>query len=415
VLEGISAEVVSTCSGGAVLTGWALYVRANPITLGLIVALPQAAQLVQVPAAWITSRFGSRRTALWAVGAGRQALLLLCLLPWVPADSGAREALLVVAAALSTALAVIGNNAWVAWMGELVPPRIRGRYFGGRTAVATIANATGSLLAGFTLDWARSRNMEGQALASLAFTAALGGAASSWLMARQHACVDHHANDGLTRDILAPWRNTRARRLLGFQLAWNAAVGLSASFFTAFMLRDLGLTFVTVATYGAITATCRVAVAPLWGRAIDRVGPGQVAVLCSIAIASLPLLWVFASPGVTWPLTIDALATGLFWSGHSLATFQLPLAIAPRRGRPYYLAAFSMSAGIAFLIATELGGAIVTRWASGARIGGLALGPYQLLFVTSSLARFAAAALSLRLLESRGRAGISLAMSEADA
>ena len=57
-------------------------------------------------------------------------MLPLALLPFLGASEATGQRILFVVAALSAALGVLGNNAWVSWMGELVPRRIRGRYDG---------------------------------------------------------------------------------------------------------------------------------------------------------------------------------------------------------------------------------------------------------------------------------------------
>lgn len=72
--EGMVAEVVSACAGGAVLTGWALYLGCNPFWIAMLGALPFFAQLAQLPAAWFTAFAGQRRVAIAAVCASRQAL-----------------------------------------------------------------------------------------------------------------------------------------------------------------------------------------------------------------------------------------------------------------------------------------------------------------------------------------------------
>src|SRR5499425_252230 len=71
--EGAVAEVFGACAGGAVLTGWALYFGATPIVIGLLGALPYAAQIVQLPAAWLTQRVGAKPLAVVALGAARLA------------------------------------------------------------------------------------------------------------------------------------------------------------------------------------------------------------------------------------------------------------------------------------------------------------------------------------------------------
>ena len=64
-------------------------------------------------------------------------------------------------AGLAAVLGVLGNNAWVAWMGELVPSRIRGRYFGRRTGLCMLGGALAAGVAGLLLDWARGHGLVG--------------------------------------------------------------------------------------------------------------------------------------------------------------------------------------------------------------------------------------------------------------
>ncbi len=396
--EGVAAEIVSACSGSTVITAWALYVRASPALLGLLVALPQLAQCVQVPAAWVTSRAGSRRTALWAVGLSRQSLLLLTPLPWL--KTGAQqEVLLLTIASASAILSVAGNNAWVTWMGGLVPRRIRGRYFGARTAVTTVASAVGAIGAGAFLDVARRHALEGLGLSLLALVATVAGAVASRLMQQQMPVTDPESPPAVRAELLAPLRSEEGRRLVAFQILWNAAVGLAASFFAVFMVRNLKMSYASIALYGAITSTTKVVFAPRWGRLIDRLGARPVTIVCSFAVALIPFLWLLAAPDRLWPVVVDALATGIFWSGHNLALFQLPLAVAPRRGRAWHLAVFSTAAGVSFALATGCGGWLVARLPAIVLVGGQELSAYQALFALSGCARLIAAARALRLAE----------------
>src|SRR5688500_558426 len=121
VAEGMVAEVFTACAGATVLTAWALALKLGPFLVGVMTALPFFAQFIQFPAAWLTSTFGHRRVALVAVCLSRQVMLPLCVLPWLPLSLVGQQRLLVGVAAVSAVLGVIGNNAWVAWMGELVP------------------------------------------------------------------------------------------------------------------------------------------------------------------------------------------------------------------------------------------------------------------------------------------------------
>jgi len=169
--EGLFAELVTACAGSTVLVGWALHLGASPLEVGLVAALPQLAQAFQLPGAWVTALLGRRRAALWAVTLSRQALLPLAALPLLPLGDEGKRAVLLAAAAVSAALGVVGNNAWTAWMGDLVPSALRGRYFGGRTALCTAGGTLAGLGAGALLDAAGARALREPALALLALLA----------------------------------------------------------------------------------------------------------------------------------------------------------------------------------------------------------------------------------------------------
>jgi MFS family permease len=390
--EGLFAEVVNACAGGAILTGWALHLHASAALTGLVVALPQMAQLVQIPAAWSTARLGHRRAAVALVAASRQVMLPLCALPFLSSQRAA-QTLLCAVAAVSAVLAVLGNNAWTTWMGELVPRRIRGRYFGRRTALCTIAGASASAAAGLLLDWARPRGLAGPALAVLQLCACGGGVATTVLMLRQHdpARARDRAAPRLA-SALAPFRDPTVRGLLRYAVTWNLGVGLSGSFFALHMLNNLRMGFVLVALHGATLAVARVLAAPLWGRLIDRLGARPVLIACAFGVSAVPLIWLFPTPAFLWPLALDAVMAGALWGGHNLAMFVLPLTATPSRGRPSYIAAVAAAGGFTFTVATACGGLLALRLPEHVTLLGRPLWSLQILFLVSALVRFGAAA-----------------------
>ena len=146
----------------------------------------------------------------------------------------------------------------------------------------------------------------------------------------------------------------------------------------------------------------------LWGKLIDRVGAQPVVLACSLGIGFLPLVWLFPSPTFLWPLVADALLAGVLWSGHNLAIFALPLSVAPRKGRPFYLAAFSTAGGLAYALASSLGGGLASLLPTTFTLGGHLWDNFQVLFLLSGLARIAAAFLAVRIIEPGVRTAGSL-------
>ena len=404
VVEGMFAEVFTACAGATVLTAWAIALKLGPFLVGVMTSLPFFAQFVQFPAAWLTSTFGHRRVALTAVCLSRLLMLPLCLVPWLPLTLAGQQLLLVGIAAGSAVLGVVGNNAWVAWMGELVPRPLRGRFFGRRTALCTLAGTLASLVAGVFLDQSRQLQAVGAALPLLAAMACAMGVVTTLLLARQHDPAP--GSTPLRLDLEAakmPLRDPHARRVLLYQVTWNAAIGLSGPYFTLHMLQNLRMTFVVMALYSAAVAAVRMLMAPIWGRIIDRVGAQPVVLGCSVALVVVPLIWLVPTADLLWPLVFDVVIAGILWSGHGLASFALPLSVAPRQGRPFYLAAFSTAGGLAYAAASAVGGGIASALPTHFTLGRHAWVNIQVLFVLSAVARFGAAFLAARIIEPDAR------------
>ncbi len=408
--EGMVAEVFTACAGSTALTAWALALKLSPFLVGVMTALPFFSQFIQFPAAWLTSTLGHRRVALGVVLLSRQVMWPLVLLPWLPLSLEGQQRVLVGVAAVSAVLGVVGNNAWVAWMGELVPESIRGRFFGRRTALCTLGNIVASLTTGVVMDRLRSPEGLSPALPLLAAVACVAGAVCTVLMARQHDPAPPGRERAKLdfRVALLPLKDDRARRVLTYQMVWNAAVGLSAPFFTFYMLHNLQMSFLLMSVQLAALAGVRMLTAPLWGKLIDRVGAQPVVLACSLGIGFLPLVWLFPSPTFLWPLVADALLAGVLWSGHNLAIFALPLSVAPRKGRPFYLAAFSTAGGLAYALASSLGGGLASLLPTTFTVGGHLWDNFQVLFLLSGLARIAAAFLAVRIIEPGVRTAGSL-------
>lgn len=404
IAEGAAAEVFGACAGGAVLTGWALYLGASAVTIGLLTALPVAAQVVQLPAAWLTQRFGAKRLAIAAVGASRLMWLPLIAVPFVHLPPTTALAAFVAIVTIATILGVIGGNAWTAWMGDLIPGAIRGRFFGRRMVYLNIASTTASLGAGLALDTLGPRGYKGETLGILLAVACAAGLVSVWLLLAQQG-------PGAREDLTAPaWgdfarsiRDAQTRPLLVYLLAWHAAVGISAGFFSYHMLANLQMGFVLVAAHGVLAAAVRIASAPVWGRLVDAFGARPVLVVCSSGISVVPVMWLFITPDRLWPIAIEAVMAGALWGGHGIATMDLSIGLAPRRGRPFYLATFATAGGLGFAVTSALAGVLAYAIAAPVQVLGSAWLDVHVLFLLSALGRAAAARLATRIDEPAAR------------
>jgi len=404
VAEGAAAEVFGACAGGAVLTGWALFFGANPIVIGVLGALPFAAQIVQLPAAWLTQRVGAKPLAVVALGAARLSWLPLIALPFLGAAQSTALAIFVGVVALASLFGVVGNNAWTAWMGDMIPSAVRGRFIARRMMYLNVAGTVSSLAAGVALDAFAPRGWTGQTLAALAAIASVAGLVSIRLLrAQQHLPPPRVDGAAEWTDAGRAVRDRRTRPLLTYLIAWSAAVGISAGFFSFHMLKNLEMAFTFVAAHAIFVAVLRIVSAPAWGRLVDTCGARPVLVVCSLGISAVPLIWLFVTPERWWPIAIEALVSGTLWGGHGIAVFDVSIGVSPRRGRPFYLAVFAAGGGIGFAASSILAGLFATALTTPLHAAGSTWNEIHVLFLLSGLGRAGAAFLALRIAEPAAR------------
>jgi len=405
LFEGATSEVFAACAGGGVLTAWALHLGASPLAIGLLGALPVACNVLNLPAAWLTHVVGRKRLAVAAVGASRLVYVPLVALPFLSVTDATRLRLFIALVAVAAVLAVVGNNAWIVWMGDLVPASVRGRFFGRRTVFLTLAGAVSSLAAGLLLDALSPRGWKGETLAGLAVVACLAGLVSIWLLRRQHEPepATRNAAPGGWAALTECLSDRAVRPFLWYQLGWHAAVACVAGFISFHMLVNLRMGFTLVAAHGVGVAVVRIAAAPLWGRAVDRLGARPVLVLCSFGVAAVPAIWMLPTPERLWPIALEALVAGVLWGGHGIASVDLSIALAPRGGRPFYLAAFATAGGLGFAAASILAGLLASFLPAQFSLFGVSWTAIHVLLLISALTRAAAALLAVRIQERNAR------------
>ncbi|MFN0061232.1 MAG: MFS transporter [Myxococcaceae bacterium] len=401
--EAVGAEVLTACVGSTVLTAWAIHLGLSPLALAALAAAPHLAQVLQFPAAWITTLSGYRRTTLVSLSAARQVYWGLAVLPWLDVSVSTQRWMLLCIAGAAATLGVVGNNGWVAWMGELVPTRLRGRYFARRTAVGALSGALASLLAGALLDAAAARGQAGLVLSLLGLVACTVGAFTTLMLARKGCPAPPAAAPPTWASTVAVLRDANIRPVLHYQAAWHSAIGFSSAFFALHLVDNLGLGFVFVALYHGILHATRMFSVGVWGGAVDRFGTKPVLVACSIGLTPLPLLWLAPAPLRALILPFDAAIAGTLLAGHGLAMLTLPLAFSPRAQRPFYVATFSAVGGVALALGAAVAGLLAHLLPVSLVLGGARFYGLEVLFVISAVLRASASWRSAHLLEPRAK------------
>ncbi len=388
VFEGSFTQVFLNWTSGSVLIGYMLHAGARPAEIALVGAVPLLAQVASPGAAYLAAVLGQRKllTVLMAL-VSRTSWLLAAAMPALPVPQ-ALQPLFLIALVLVASLFLASNGTlWTAWMGDVVPERERGRYFGLRTGITGVVGMLANLGAGWWLD---------RVGAPLSFQAVLVAAVGSglvgvWLYTRQYDPPTAREELRL-RDVLrAPLRDAGFRRYLTFAVYWMFVVFLAAPFVFPYFLDELRLSFTQVAIWSTIAASASMLTTVGWGRVADRVGNKPVlAIGTFVAGVALPVTWILAGAsgwiGFIWLAAVfDAIA----WGAIGPAIFNLALVSAPRRNRVVFIAASSLATGVAGFLGGTLSGPLLLAFQGlvGAGPGWLA---YAYLFGLSGMLRASA-------------------------
>ena len=392
VWEGAYANIFIVLTGGAFLTGLALYLGANDFEIGVLAAAPFLMQSAQLFSPYLFENPSASRGRI-AASFGISRLLWLAVIPLLLLGGPWRLPVLIGAVLISGLLTMISSPAWLSCMADMIPDNLRGRFFSRRNAAVAGTTLAGTVLGSLILDWTRNRGAEASGFIAISLLAVVGALLAWRTMNRIPGSPSPKVvPERIRPDLFAPVRDRGFRRVLIAFAAWNIAIGVSAAFFAPHMLVNLKMSFFKVGLYSCATASVGIISSRVWGRLIDRFGSRPILNVCAIGIGLIPLVWLFPQADSLWPLIPESIYSGLLWAGFNLAAFTLPLDRSPRANRTAYLSVFAAVTGLAFFAASIAAGYVaesMSGW-TGSWFG-LTVVNYHVLFVVSALLRLTTA------------------------
>jgi MFS family permease len=327
---------------GSPLTIFVKGLGGTPWQFGILAALPYVASLLSLPASLLIERTGQRKT-IFLGGLYFQRLLWfpIALVPlWVlthygTASAGATVKLFLLLIFVMHAGGAVGGPAWVSWMADVVPDRLRGKYFSRRRQWGVISAIPTALFAGWLLD---QRGAAGDTTAALRWCAIL------FMCAAVFGVTDIHLFRYLADVPKAPQRGFGLLKALGQplrnrQFLWFAAFVGTLTFAVAFMqqfttlyLLDRGKVGVSNAMTQLIVLVVPMAaqflMLPVWGTAVDRMGKKPVLALAGLGLVPVALGWCLLGPQNLWLGFVLSAAQMVLWTGVDIANFNAVLEMA---------------------------------------------------------------------------------------
>jgi MFS family permease len=369
VTEGALAGVMAVFTGGVVLTGLALALGASDFLIGVIAAIQAGANLFQLRAFRHLERTGQRKSiAVRFAAFSRLVWVVIALLTLIPGEGFQpyRFGLFIVLYALSTILGIYSAVPWVSWLVDLVPEKVRGRFFAQRNLAAGAVGVILGIGAGKFIDFWNDYDL-GPAPTAFAILVGVGLVFGFRAVQMQQKMFDPPFPQPASRltfweSLKDPFRNINFRRLFLFRVMFDLSTGVAGTFYGVYMLTQENLSFTFVAAMVMIATLMNfLALAPL-GRLIDRFGNTPVLKICVAGKIAFASLWLFTSPETFWLYVIIHLL-GVFDAGTAVAIPNLVYKTAPVEKRANYIAVDGTVVGVAATVAPLIGGSLAVVFA----------------------------------------------------
>ncbi len=380
------------------INAFAIFLNATAVQIGWLVALPQLlGSLFQILTIWLGQFIHRHRLIVF--GASLQVLMLLVIvLSSIPQLFNKPLDWLII----TIAIYHIGSNLvlphWRAWMGMLVPERLRGHFFSRRTRIAMMTSLLTFVIGGGALTFSDTLGKAWLGFVLLFSVAAIGRLLSTRYLFKMHdiiytPTVYHRSLRDFSAHIKELWSDKEFRRFASFMAAMQCFVALSGPFFAVYMLRDLQFSYWQFSLNTAASIFIQFLMLPFWGKICDKKGNRYVMAIGVTIIPALPIMWLF-SDNAYYLIAVQMLG-GFAWSGFSLASSNYLYDLKPRHLHFATYSAIQSSLGaLAICIGAVVGGYLIEWIPNRIVMAGFNIAierPIAVIFILSTLLRASAA------------------------
>jgi len=408
IMEGVFAQVYGNLAaiGSSFVTKLMVIMGASPLQYSLLTALGQISALWQPLGVAFSHRVQERKwICIWITFIGRFLTLFLGLALLFPHRQDGIWFMLTLLF-FSAGFQATGANIWIAWVSDLVPLRIRGRFFSRRNQILLFIGLIFSYIISYLVDLFEAGDRGQSVIAILRggsffvpqnqalflayifiFASVIGILGLSILALQPERKGIHFAGASLKQVFIAPLKDKNFRLLLVFGSWWMLAIGIGSPFWTPFMLTNLQMGLFEVQLYNTLHIGTSLLAFGFWGKFIDRFGNKTAMKICVFLGGLNPLFWLFMTAGNHSILWIEGVSSGFMWAGTGVITTNFVLSISPRGREQAYSGIYAAFTGI-FMMSSSLASGIF--YPEALSLGKIDLVPEQVIFGLGAVMRWLA-------------------------
>ncbi len=331
---------------------YALLLNASNAEIGLMNSLQSLAGLLsQIPGARLARSMPRKRIWLLCSAISRIMLIPLVFVAFISGSSAVW--ILIISLSAFSFFTSMKIPAWSSMMGDIVPPGIRGKFFGKRNMLIGLAGIAATLSAGFMVQCSGFPAVFAFAIvvssASLAFTSAIREPPMNAGIRYRY-----RMNFNLCDFLYSIKRNIAFAKFTAYLAFANFAVNVAAPFIAVYMIRELDIGYGWFAVVVTIGALSQIISHRHWGAAIDRFGSRKILIISGMLICFIPFGYMLSS-GIAH-LIIVKVFEGFAWGAFDLVCFNYLLAVTPSEKRPGYVANHNVIIGMGTVLGALSGG-----------------------------------------------------------
>jgi len=319
IKDGVAYSVM-TGSAESYFSAFAIFLKASTQQVTLLASLPPLlASFSQLAAVYLGQKTGARKELIVA-GAIIQLSALACVAIFPVLFKEYSFVLLLGFVVLYFIGPNLGSPLWGSLMGAIVPENVRGRFFGARTKLSSVASFSSLIIAGLVLQFFDSLALTYYGFACIYSLGVVARGISAWQLSQLHDPPHTNSIPGDVSNLFSAGFFKGQSRFLKFSVFYGCmqgAVAISGPLIVIYLLKVLEFSYIELTINTAASVLVQFLVLNRWGRLSDLFGNRIILRLTGFIIPVVPLLWVL-STDFYYLLLVQAIS-GLLWSGFTLS------------------------------------------------------------------------------------------------
>lgn len=368
-------------AGETYLPVFALALQMGDVVSGLMATVPFAiGSFCQLFAGYGVMKLSSRRRwVLLCASIQSLALFAIAALALFPVS---QPGILLGLASVYWSAGLAAGPAWNIWIGRLVPPDSRVRFFSMRSLITQVTTLIGLIVTGLLLSSVHLDSEKLEMFAGIFFLAGCLRLASLYHLWRQI-----ELSNPIPLSSLKPKKGEIRRWMKNRQIALTAvymfgmafAVHIASPFFNPYMIQQLNFEYKTYMMVIGVACVAKIVSYPLLARLAAKFGVASLMIIGLLGLIPSPLLWI-VSDHIAYLCAIQVIG-GVAWGSYELGITLVLLENHNDQDRSRILTMTGFLSAIGMLGGSILGAQLL-------KTGLASKESYHLLFMISSILRF---------------------------